>query len=183
MAQVPSDYIHHGKLAGLFRGSANGNLLGAEGFVKRNWDNQGWGNPKVVYVTTAADDAHRPPDGSLRKVLEENTIRDAGPRELRPLIILFQEPMEIELKAPITIDRYKVYIDGRNSEMGHVTLKNHGLQIMGRYIVIRFIRIQPGVPSGTHLNMTSSEFEDLVVPSRMITLTLGARPFSWHVRF
>ena len=44
---------------------------------------------------------------------------------------------------------------------------------------------------GTDARLTERSFErvgivfhyDLCVPSRMITLTLGARPFSWHVRF
>ena len=89
-------------------------------------------------------------------VLEVTNLNDSGPGSLReaimnpnPRIIIFKVSGTIELESMLEITSPFLTIAGQTAPGDGICLKNYPLHITGtRDIVVRYLRIRPGVASG-----------------------------------
>lgn len=90
------------------------------------------------------------------KVLFVDNLNDSGPGSLRaavedslPRIVVFRVSGTIELKSDLIVSEPYITIAGQTAPGDGICLKNYALKVRGTHdVVIRFLRVRPGIKSG-----------------------------------
>jgi hypothetical protein len=98
----------------------------------------------------------RTPGGRGGVLLEVTNLHDSGPGSLReaiadprPRIVIFKVSGTIELQSMLEITSPYLTLAGQTAPGDGICLKNFPLHIVGTHdIVVRFLRIRPGIASG-----------------------------------
>lgn len=116
-------------------------------------------------------------------VIEVTNLNDAGTGSLRaaiesngPRTIVFRLSGTIELKSMLTITNPFITIAGQTAPGDGICLKNYPLHIQSHDVIVRCIRIRPGIGSG----MIGSEIDGIEVRSSQ-NVILDHCTVSWTV--
>lgn len=141
---------------------------GAQGFGAYA---QGGRNGKIVEVTNLNDKG----PGSLRAAIEEES----------PRTVVFKVSGNIELASMLTIRNPNITIAGQTAPGGGICLKNFPLHIEGAHdVIVRFIRIRPGINSGLNGNEIDGievrDSKNVIIDHCTISWTVDECLNTWH---